>query len=272
MGDTLTMNFTPKVTLGRTGLEVGRLGISSSFGAPAAAYEEAFDRGCNYFTWGTFIRGRSSEMKTAIRSIVKKGRRDDLVLSMLTYAHSAMLTEYFFKKGLRAAGVAYADVLILGYFSKSPPRRIIDGALHLKEKGLVRHIGLTSHNRKLFPELYKEGLIDVFHIRYNAVHRGAETETFPFLSGENRPGVVAFTATCWQKLLKAKKMPPGVSQPSAADCYRFVLSNPAVDVCMMGAKTIDQMRENLKIPDSDPMTAEELERMRTIGNHIYGKS
>ena len=30
--------------LGRTGLSVGRLGISSSYGAPAAAFEEAFER------------------------------------------------------------------------------------------------------------------------------------------------------------------------------------------------------------------------------------
>jgi len=67
-----------------------------------------------------------------------------------------------------------------------------------------------------------------------------------------------------------KKMPPGVSPPSAADCYRFVLSNPAVDVCMMGAKTIDQMRDNLKTLDSGPLTAEELERMCMIGDHIYG--
>ena len=61
--------FTTPARLGRTGLTVGRLGISSSFGAPAAAFEEAFERGCNYFTWGTFIRGRSSALRTAIRTI-----------------------------------------------------------------------------------------------------------------------------------------------------------------------------------------------------------
>jgi aryl-alcohol dehydrogenase-like predicted oxidoreductase len=47
------MDFNTKVKLGRTGLQVGRLGISSSFGAPARAFEEAFEKGCNYFTWGT---------------------------------------------------------------------------------------------------------------------------------------------------------------------------------------------------------------------------
>lgn len=264
-------DFNRPATLGRTGLKVGRLGISSSFGAPAAAFEEAFDRGCNYFTWGTFIRGRSSEMRRAIRTIVQNGRRNDLVLAMLTYAHSAFLTEYFLKMGLRAAGVDYADVLILGYFPKRPPRRVIDGALRLREKGLVRFIGLTSHNRKVFPQLDADGLIDVFHIRYNAVHRGAESDTFPYLAGESRAGVVSFTATCWQKLLKPKKMPPGATTPSAADCYRFVLSHPQVDVCMMGAKDLRQMRENLAALELGPMTAEELKRMRWIGDHIYGK-
>jgi hypothetical protein len=39
------MNFRENRILGRTGLQVCRIGISSSFGAPAEAYEEAFDRG-----------------------------------------------------------------------------------------------------------------------------------------------------------------------------------------------------------------------------------
>jgi hypothetical protein len=38
-----------KGTLGNTGLTVGRLGVAASYGAPASAIEEAFDRGCNYF-------------------------------------------------------------------------------------------------------------------------------------------------------------------------------------------------------------------------------
>ena len=44
------MNFSEQITLGRTGLRVGRLGLASSYGAPEAAFEEAFDRGCNYLS------------------------------------------------------------------------------------------------------------------------------------------------------------------------------------------------------------------------------
>ena len=38
------MDFHAPRILGRTGLKVGRLGVASSYGAPAAAYEEAFER------------------------------------------------------------------------------------------------------------------------------------------------------------------------------------------------------------------------------------
>ena len=241
-------HFGRQIPLGRTGLKVGRLGISSSYGTPADAIEEAFDRGCNYFLWGTFLRRRSSE---------------------ISYAHSAVLTEFFLKKGLRDAGLDHADVLILGYFPRRPSRRVIDGALELQSKNLVRCIGLTSHNRKVFGRLRADGLYDVFHVRYNAVHRGAETETFPYLTGEKRPGVVSFTATCWRQLLKKSKMPPGQPPPTAVDCYRFVLSHPAVDVCMVGARSRAQMQENLGVLETGPMSAAALERMRRIGDHIH---
>jgi hypothetical protein len=35
-------------SLRQTGLKVGRLGVSASYGAPAEAFEEAFEKGCNY--------------------------------------------------------------------------------------------------------------------------------------------------------------------------------------------------------------------------------
>jgi predicted aldo/keto reductase-like oxidoreductase len=259
------------VELGRTGLKVCRLGIASGYWASAKAIEEAFERGCNYMTWGTFIKGYSPHFREALRNIIGRGQRDRLILAMFSYAHQSFLTRHFLIKGLRAAGLDYADVLIVGGFSRSPSRSVIDGAQQLKEKGLVRFIGISGHNRLLFPKLQKDGIFDVFHLRYNAVHRGAETEVFPYLSGSDRPGVVGFTATAWGKLLNDRKMPAGERTPTATECYRFVLSNPAVDVCMTGARTVDQMRQNLSVLEQDPMTDAELARMRRIGDYIYGR-
>jgi predicted aldo/keto reductase-like oxidoreductase len=265
------MNFSEKVVLGRTGLSVGRLGIASSFGAPANAYEEAFEAGCNYFTWGTFIKGGSKQMKMAIRNLVAKGKRNELVIALYSYSHMGFLFEPFLKKDLRALNIDYADVLILGYYQKPPGKGIMSAANKLKEKGLVKHLGISSHNRKLFPVLEKEKAFDLFHLRYNAANRGAEEDIFPFLDNNDRPGIVSYTATRWRQLLKQKYIPSDLSAPTATDCYRFVLSNPNIDICLMGAKTDNQMHENLETLKLGPMNETELSRMRKIGDYVYHK-
>lgn len=257
--------------LGRTGFDVARVGISSSFGADEAVFQEAFERGCNYFTWGTFIRGRSGAFKDFIRHQTTAGNREKLVVGLLSYSHSALLGNHFLHSALNALGTDYIDGLILGYFPKRPPNRVLDWALEARARGLVKSIGMTTHNRKIVPPLAEEGIIDYFHIRYNAVHRGAEQEIFPQLTSP-RPGLVSFTATCWGKLMDQKKALAGESPPTAGDCYRYVLSNDSIDVCMMGVRDLDMLRENLKAIEKGPMAREELATMRRVGDHLYGKS
>ena len=63
--------------LGQTGIKVGRLGVAASYGASAAAFEEAFDHGCNYFYWGS---QRRSGMRRALQNICSSGKRDDVVI------------------------------------------------------------------------------------------------------------------------------------------------------------------------------------------------
>ena len=263
-------NFSEPCTLGRTGLKVGRLGISSSYGAPAAAFEEAFERGCNYFVMGSFMKGRSKEMIKAIRHICERGDRDKLVVCLMEYTHSSLLGKSHFYKGLKKLGLEYVDALMLGYYPNKPRKQMMDLALGLKEKGMVHHLALSGHKRTLFPKLV-ESPIDIFQVRYNAANNGAEKDVFPFCSGENRPGMISFTATRWGQLLKESKMPPGEAPLTAKECYRFVLSNPSVDICMTGARSHEMMRENLEILDSGSLSPEEMERIRRIGDHVYGK-
>lgn len=266
------MNFRDPRVLGQTGLKVGRLGIASSYGAPAGALEEAFERGCNYFVWNSFIRGRRSNMRDAIRNIAGKGQRDRLVLALHSYSHTAVLMRHFCRRALKSVGLDHVDVLLLGYYSKRPSRRVIDAALAMKREGMVRFIGLSGHDRTVFPLLAEdEPAVEAFHIRYNAVNRGAEKDVFPRIDPRDRPGVVAFTATRWGHLLKPKRMPVGEPPATAPDCYRFVLSNPSVDVCLTGPRSTQEMRENLTVLDRGPMDEVELARMRRIGDHIYGK-
>jgi len=263
------MNFDTPVILGKTGLKAGRLAIASSYRAPAEAFEEAFERGCNYFVWNTFFRGRSEEMKKAIRNIIKNGHRDKLIIAMHSYGHDALINRYYMRKSLKALGIDYIDVMLLGYYSRKPGKWVLNGALKLKEQGLTRFVGITGHSRKLFPILDNDGQLDVFHVRYNAVNNGAEKDVFPNLKVKDRMGVVAFTATRWGQLLEQKRMPEGETALTATECYRYVLSNPDVNVCLSGAATLEQMRENLTILDQGPLTEEEMKRIRRIGSFLY---
>ena len=260
------MTLTKPRNLGQTGLKVGPLGVAASYGAPVEAFEEAFERGCNYFYWGSM---RKSGMRKAIMNLCQQGKRGELVIVLQSYSRSAVLMEAFLKKALRAVKLDQGDILILGWYNKPPSPRVLDRALALKEKGLYRFLGISGHNRRLFPQLAEEGVFDLFHIRYNAAHRGAEEEIFPYLQGEERPGIVSYTATRWGQLLNPKKMPTGEAAPSASDCYRFALSGPSVDVCVCGPKDRAQMQEALRTLDLGPLGEEELERMRRIGDYVH---
>ncbi len=264
------MDFTAPRLLGRTGLSVGRLGVASSYGAPAAAFEEAFERGCNYFYWGSLRRGG---MAQAIRNVCGRGRRGDLVVVIQSYSRLPALLEASYCWALRRLGLDYGDVLLLGWFGSKPPDRLRERALDLQRRGLCRFLGISGHRRALFPELAREGIGDIFHIRYNAAHRGAETEAFGPLAAlppAVRPGIVTYTATRWGQLLKPGKMPPGEAPPTAADCYRFALSHPAVDVCMTGPGDIAQMRQALRALELGPLSAEEMSRLRRLGDWLHG--
>jgi len=161
---------------------------------------------------------------------------------------------------------------LLGWHNRRPFRKIIDEALKLKEQGLVRFMAMSGHKRRFFGDIARtnDPPIDIFMLRYNAAHTGAEEDIFLHLPTENRPGVTVYTATRWGKLLNPKKMPPGEQPLNAADCYRFVLSNPHVDLCMMGPRNEQEMLEGLKALKQGPLADAEMARIRQIGKYVHG--
>jgi len=252
-------------TLGRTRLEVGRLGMAAGYGVPSAAVEHAFERGVNYLYWGSVRRGPFGQ---ALRNL--KPQRDRMVLVLQSYSRVAALMAPSVEMALGKLNFDYADVLLLGLWNHKPPPRILEASNKLRERGLVRHIAISTHHRPLAAELDADPGVGIVHVRYNAVHKGAEGEVFPLLKANGTgPGVVAFTATSWRQLMNPKRVPPGERVPTAADCYRFVLSNSAVDVCMTGPSNAAQADDALRAIDLGPMGADELAWMRRVGDFIH---
>ncbi len=261
------MDFKARVQLGRTGRMVSRLGLASGYGVPTAAIEKAFhEHGVNYLYLSLLKR---ADMVQAIRNLA--GHRDELFIVL------ARPTTYFFERlverWLAKLGIDHLDAVLLQDHRRPPPPKLVESLHRLRASGKVRFVGMSSHDRPLVARLAAgspEAPVDFFQIRYNAVHSGAEKDVFPQLPRENRPGMVAFTATCWGKLLQPSSMPRGERPPRPADCYRFVLSHPDVNVCVTGPSTAEQMEANLAALSAGPLAEEEMARMRRIGQHLYG--
>ncbi len=256
--------FADKVALGRTGLQVSRIGVGSSYGVSSRACLAGFDAGINYFFWGS-VRTRS--MAFAIREIAAR-QRDDLVVVLESYTRGRRTLRWSVDRGLKTLGLEYADVLLLGWHDRVPRARLLEEAERLREAGKYRFLALSSHQRPLLRRFIEEDHYDIYHLRYNAAHPGAETDLFPYLP-DPRPGIVSFTNTRWGTLLKQKNMPEGETAPTAADCYRFVLTDPHVDVAITGPKNDREMEMAASVLSTGPMDSDQLARMRRIGAHVH---
>jgi aryl-alcohol dehydrogenase-like predicted oxidoreductase len=193
-----------------------------------------------------------------------------MVLVLQSYSRIAALMAPSVEMALRKLNFEYADVLLLGLWNQRPPARILEASHKLHERGLIRNIAISTHHRPLVSDLQTDPSVGIVHVRYNAVHKGAESEVFPLLPSNGAgPGIVAFTATSWRQLLNPKRIPPGERVPTATDCYRFVLSNSSVDVCMTGPSNAAQADDALRAIDLGPMGAEDLAWMRRVGDFIH---
>jgi aryl-alcohol dehydrogenase-like predicted oxidoreductase len=260
-----------RAPLGRLGTPVCRLGLSASYRPGRATVHKALDEGLNYF----FYFGCDGQMTGVLRDAIRS-RREQYVLA--TGAYNYILWQQNLRrtleKRLRQMRTDYIDVFhFLGIMKpKHFTSRVRDELQAVRESGLVRGVAVSSHHRKSVIALAREGLLDAMMIRYNAAHRGAEDEIFPDVP-ESNPAVVAYTATRWSCLVRRPRGYPRRARiPTAGMCYRFVLSNPAVNVCLTAPANLRQFAANLAEVRQGPLAAEDLQFMRDFGDVVYQKN
>ncbi|MFC1585667.1 aldo/keto reductase [Fibrobacterota bacterium] len=250
--------------LGRTGLRVSRMGIGAGYGVPAKAVEKAYhEYGVNYFVVDGIRRAGITE---AVRNLART-EREQMVIVLSSYGHLGFMAHRAVNRGLRSLGIEYADVLLLGWYNSLPSKRILKAFQELNEHGKVNFLAMSGHNRKMFGRIARDPAspIDIFHLRYNAAHPGAESDIFPHIRKDDRPGITVFTATSAGQLLKQRKLPVGTRPLTAPECYRFVLSHSQVDLCMTGPASEAQMDEALTALDQGPLSQGEMAYARKVG-------
>jgi aryl-alcohol dehydrogenase-like predicted oxidoreductase len=257
-----------RTTLGRTGRPVFRLGLSASYRPGRRAILTAIEKGVNYF----FAYGFDTQMVGTLREVFKT-RRQELLIA--TGGYNWILWRSNLRKSLdwrlRQLGTDYLDVfLFLGIMKPEQfPDAVLEEMVRFREEGKVRAIGISTHDRQLAGSLAAKGDLDVLMIRYNAAHRGAETDIFPHLAAHD-PGLVSYTATRWSFLLRRTKGWPAERPiPTAGQAYRFVLSNPHVDVVLTAPSNAQQLKENLDALRAGPLDATEMAFMREFGDAVH---
>ena len=260
------------VSLGAGLPEVCRLGLATrgNTNLKAEDVEWACERGINYLNWC----GHPDGLSCAIARI--GGARKSVVVAAQFQARSAGDAEREFASMLDALRTDYIDVLTLYYVeSESEWEEIIapDGAWHYlaeqKQRGRLKRIGLTSHQRSLAAGWAQSGKLDLLMIRYNAAHRGAERDIFPVAQQERIP-VVTFTGLRWKALLeRTPEDPDGFVPFSAVECYRFCLANAAVAVALAAPGNRSELEQDLALLDDwRPPDAPEIETLRAHGDRV----
>ena len=252
-------SFAPR-PFGSTGLTTSALGLGSSPGLPGKDVERAFERGVNFFLWGSL---RRRDFARGLANLAKQ-HRPEMIVAVQSYTRWPSLMEWSVDRALRTMRTDYVDALCLAWWNGPPPRRIVDAAIALKDKDKVKSLMISCHHRPAFEGFIADPAIDALMIRYNAAHPGAEREVFPHFD-KRRPGTVSFTATRWGTLLDRKYVPEGERVPTSADCYRFALSSTSIDVCLAAPKDAAQLDQALVALERGPLDADEMAWMRRVG-------
>jgi aryl-alcohol dehydrogenase-like predicted oxidoreductase len=255
-------------SLGKLGSKVFRLGLSATYRPGKSVIRRALDEGVNYL----FCYGFDGQMIDVLREVLPANREKYLVA---TGAYNLIWTRQDLRrtleKRLRQLRTDYIDVFhFLGVMKpREFPEPVREELRRLKEDGRVRAVAISCHDRKFAGELAARGELDVLMLRYNAAHRGAEKDIFPHLKAHH-PGVVSYTATGWRYLLRAPHGGPKDGRiPTAPLCYRFVLSNPHVDVCLMAPSNLKQLEEDLSAIRQGPLSDDEMRFMQDFGDAVH---
>ncbi len=252
-------------TLGRTGQRVFRVGLSGSYCRNDRAIRAGIEAGINYVF---FYRWHRRTVRV-LREVLP-GNREKYIVTTGMANLGKWLIRRALESSLRDLHTDYIDVFQIFWVSAGGLKpKVLDLLQQFKDEGKIRNIAISTHARQYAAELVREGKLDVLMMRYNAAHRGAEEEIFPSLP-ESQPGVVSYTATRWGQLLRPPRRWAATNRiPTAGDCYRFVLSNPSVHVCLTAPRDERQLQENLAAVARGPLPAEDMEFMRKFGDVVH---
>jgi aryl-alcohol dehydrogenase-like predicted oxidoreductase len=263
------------VTLGRTGVKVSRIGFG---GAPAGltnylgkyspadpqqrqqvitAIHRALELGITYYDTAQAYGSGQSEK---IFGEALQGTGEQIFLATKV-GHWETEPRRIVEESLRRLRRDRLDLIQIHGDSYNrekadailSPGGMLEHLLKMKTEGLVRFIGFTTEDQN--PAVYRfieTGQFDVIQIAYNLIFQHPAEPTRPFGSlyeaRKANMGTVTMrtlTSGIFQKWVQMVN-PVNTFDYSPA-LLQFVLSNPLVDVALVGMRTPEEVETNVKI-------------------------
>ncbi|HZW34339.1 MAG TPA: aldo/keto reductase [Isosphaeraceae bacterium] len=260
------------------GRPVCRLGLASRGGSSLAPDDVlyALERGVNFLNWPgeADTPGGSDAFSDAVAAL--GAQRESVVVCVQFGARTATAAAGELRSILAALRTDFLDVLTFYYVERAAEWRALigpGGAMEYcraaRRDGVIRLLGITSHQRPLAAAIAGSGLVDALMIRYNAAHRGAEREIFPVTDAKGIP-VIAYTALRWGALLgPTPEDPPGFRVPRAPDWYRFVLQSGSVAVVLAAPQNRAELDEDLEVLRAEgPLSVQDYARLAEHGERV----
>lgn len=269
--------------LGNTGLLVSEIGMGCEGFSEnnCAMTKELFDlaerEGINYFD----LYASDPKLRSAVGNALE-GRREKIMIQSHIcsvwkngqYLRTRNLAEVKegFSEMLSLLKTDYIDVGMIHYcdaekdWQEILDNGILDYAKELKAKGLIRHIGLSSHNPIVARKAVESGNIEVLMFSVNPVYDlqpptenvddlwadDVYKKTYMNMDPDRQRlyevcqsrgvGITVMKCFAGGDLLNAELSPAGAAL-TPAQCIHYCLTRPAVATVLCGAHTTGQLRE-----------------------------
>lgn len=286
--------------LGRTGIAVSPLGLSGAYDPPLSAMYRARQAGVNLFFWEPGYLKLTRFLRRQCQQGPKV--RKDLVIVAGSFEGDRIGIEQDVARALRRLRTSYLDVLLL-LWVRSPERlsqEALDCLRDLKRRGKIRAFGFSTHQRDLAAAAAQSGDWDVLMLRHSAAHPGAEDRLLP-LCAQKQIGVITFSALSYGRLLRpqpvthesvlgsaaanemiaqesdrgAHTLPASLDGmgplPTAAECYRYTLSQVGVSACWSAPRSYSELVENLEVLAAPALPDADCARLRRQGELVHAE-
>jgi hypothetical protein len=257
-----------KIRLGRTGLLVTKIGFG---GIPIQKVDEAsavgvvkraLDLGVNFFDTANAYTTSEGRIGQAIAG----RRRESLVLATKTGARTPDDVKAHLKLSLQRLGVDYIDLYQFHNVSDQAsldailaPGGPLSVAEEAKKAGMVRHIGVTSHQIDFAKDMVKSDRFETIMFPFNFVTSEAADELLPLAKAHD----VGFIAM---------KPLAGGMLDNAALAFKYLFQFPDV-VTIPGIEKVSEIDEIIALAEGtrtlSPAEENEMERFRKELGHNF---